>query len=577
MIVSQKLERTNITSITGAVANQYEEQICIVPAWKRGMSNTTTSSSSGDYDGGERVIGYTTGYEVDGDLLLTVGWGDGFAIRRLNNDGTMTKLYHDNNALYRNTDITYNHMQSLAIHPASSTAAIMTYNVNGYSWLDYSDIKDTTTSTNNVVNNRPSSQYIFNTGGSAIDRAGYYYAGGLVTAGDWVYIGDYDATHYKKFPRRKFTDDTEELIDATSSTYIYSSGGNTAATIDRNGYRYYLAYDEVNDRVFYNAYENGNFMLIVDASTANPKCVWCDMGDIGLGDDGRETGVFVPDPVNYPNKIAIGCSSRHAYVDISNCFSGTGATVIKQFYTEDAAKASRFGALFRAGTKFQGTSQDAVDKNPSYTDFHPTTSDRGRNMLDGWIDYDNDRIVGLYRHNNTTEDTTTGGRGRSYRSDYGVPIFRMTSANGTKYWIKLGYGYDGHGIRIWPDSVGPGLIGNWTVEYGTFTLTNSQNIDFVKLATEDHFTPSSCSLSYFVSNNGGTSYESYSEGSDGVHFFNGSGTSLKVKYSATGYENKSPYKMSVHPDTVMYGSIYEGIRQDLPMKVSKFKIRGRKS
>ena len=59
------------------------------------MSNTTVSSGSGDYDGGDRVIGFGNGYEIDGDLLFTVGWGDGFAVRRLNDDGTMTLLFYD--------------------------------------------------------------------------------------------------------------------------------------------------------------------------------------------------------------------------------------------------------------------------------------------------------------------------------------------------------------------------------------------------------------------------------------------------------------------------------------------------
>src|SRR6056300_349980 len=218
MIEVASLARSNIISITGAIASDYGGQRCILPAWRRGMSNTVVSGSSGDYDGGDRVIGFTSAYEVDGDLLLTVGWGDGFAIRRLNNDGTMTRLYYQNNALYRDTTSTYTNMQSIAVHSGTSTAAIMTYNVSGYSWIDYSDLK---TGGSTVINTRPSSQYIFNTGGVAVDRVGNSYAGGLVTAGDWLYIGDHDATHYKKFPRRKFTDSTEELIDATSASYIY--------------------------------------------------------------------------------------------------------------------------------------------------------------------------------------------------------------------------------------------------------------------------------------------------------------------------------------------------------------------
>ena len=69
------------------------------PVTNGGLSNTTTNSSGGQYDGGDRVIGFPNGYEIDGDLLFTVGWGDGFAVRRLNNDGSMTRIFHDSNFL----------------------------------------------------------------------------------------------------------------------------------------------------------------------------------------------------------------------------------------------------------------------------------------------------------------------------------------------------------------------------------------------------------------------------------------------------------------------------------------------
>ena len=103
-IKNTKLERSNIISIVGAMMGESTGQCCIVPVQKAGLSNTTTSSGSGEYNGGDRVIGQGA-YGVDGDLLLTTGWGDGCAIRRLNNDGTMTLLYHDNNALYRHITI----------------------------------------------------------------------------------------------------------------------------------------------------------------------------------------------------------------------------------------------------------------------------------------------------------------------------------------------------------------------------------------------------------------------------------------------------------------------------------------
>ena len=181
-IKNSKLERSNILSITGCMMSEAGGMCNILPVQKAGLSNTTTNSSSGEYDGGDRVIGLGC-YGVDGDLLLTAGWGDGAAIRRLNNDGSMTKLWHDNNALYRDTSSTYNHINSFAFHAGSSQMCLTTHNVNGYSMIDYSDIKDTSTTTNNVVNTRPSSQYVFDDGTVRIDRTGLYYQSGTVTAG----------------------------------------------------------------------------------------------------------------------------------------------------------------------------------------------------------------------------------------------------------------------------------------------------------------------------------------------------------------------------------------------------------
>tara|TARA_B100001094_G_scaffold80988_1_gene77211 strand:- start:19097 stop:20836 length:1740 start_codon:yes stop_codon:yes gene_type:complete len=576
-IKNTKLERSNLLTITGALMSEANGMCCIVPVQKAGLSNTTTSSSSGEYDGGDRVIGLGA-YGVDGDLLLTTGWGDGCAIRRINNDGSMTKLYHDNNALMRDTSSTYNHINSMAFHAASSQICLTTHNVNGYSMIDYSDIKDTSTSTNNVVNTRPSSQYVFDDGTVRIDRSGLYYCSGTVTAGDWLYILDYDATHYCQIPRRKWTDGTEELLSGkTGSSDLYSG----SAVIDRNGYRGYIAYDEINDRVFYNFYYNGNFVVVDDASTANPKIIWCDLGDAGAGDDGYENGVFVPDPTNYPNKIVIGANGRHVYVDITPCLSGNAPTIIKTYWTDNASNGQGIapGILFRAGTNRQTSSNSAdwIDKMPGYPNYMPICSDRGKMTMGGWIDFDNDNIVAPMRHESRTEDTTTGGRGATYYADYCNPMFRMKSANGTKWWVKTAYGGNGHSFKVWSDTYGNQLIGNWSVEFGTFQMTNtSQNIDFVHVATHDHFVTGGHSLSMVVSNNNGTTYESYTANS--VHTFSSSGTQLRVKYIATGGPDKAPYKMSFDKDQVTYGILYTGLTtSDIPTKIVRRKIRGRKS
>jgi len=562
----KSLLRSDIISITGAIYGDYGGQQALVPAWKRGMSNTVTSSGGGEYDGGDRVIGFGA-YHVDGDLLITAGWGDGCAIRRLNDDGSMTKLFYNSQALFRDTTSTYNHINSLAGHSGSSQICLTTHNVNGYSMLDYSNLK---TGGTEVVNTRPPSRYVFSNGVN-IDRSGNYYESGTVTAGDWLYILDYDASHYKKYPRRNWLDGTEELIDGTSESYKHPG----SATVDRNGYRGYVVYDEINDRVFYMTYYNANFTVILDASTANPKCVWCDMGDAGLGDDSYESGLFIDDPVNEPNKVKVGCSSRFAHVDITPCFVGVKATVIAQIYVESADHGFVGSVLLRGGANKQKISGEWVDKFPEYPTFHTTTSDRGKNMLDGWLDWSNNRIVGLYRYNSTTEDTTTGGRGRSYRSDYSNPLFRMTTANGTKYWVKTGYGADGHSFKVWSDDIGPGLIGNWSCEFGTYSLDNGGSIDFCQVEQQDHFTPSGCSLSVYVSNNNGSTWETATAGA--VHYFSSEGSQLRAKYVATGHPDKAPYKMSFIADSVTFGTLYTGLLDnEIPTTVVRKKIRGRK-
>ena len=87
----EKIEKGDIITITGCGMNDYQGHQTIFPVTKRGMSNVTVNSGSGDYNGGDRVIGQG-GYDVDGDLLFTCGWGDGASIKRLNNENLSQNL-----------------------------------------------------------------------------------------------------------------------------------------------------------------------------------------------------------------------------------------------------------------------------------------------------------------------------------------------------------------------------------------------------------------------------------------------------------------------------------------------------
>ena len=575
------LSKSDISSIVGCATNDYLGQVAIVPVTKRGMSNTTVSSGSGQYDGGDRVIGCVNGYEIDGDLLFTVGWGDGFAVRRLNNDGTMTKLFHDTNFLWRDSGITYNHLQSIAISKESHKGVVMTYNVDGYTTFDYSGLLNGGTTF--VKDARPthSNPQIFigsqDTGGGYVSSTGLYYFGGLTAAGDWIYATEYDARHYKRCMRRNISTGVEERLwmDSTSGNIMYSG----SAAIDRNGYRGWTMYDEYNDRILWANYYNSNFSIILDASTSSPKSVWCDMGDAGQGDDGYEQGWFIPDPVNAPNVFWVGASGRFSKVDITPCFTGSAPTLVGgPVYDGSSKPGQNYANLFRAGTKYQTvTSGQPTDKMSGHPDFIPTTSDRGKAMISGWLDSENDVFVALYRHDTVLEDTTSLGRGRSYRSDYGNNLVRMYSANGTPWWIQTGYGYDGHGFKIWSDTYKNELIENWSVEYGAYTLANEANINFVFWNQKDYYTPSGCTLSFFVSNNNGSTWESYSGTETEEHNFTSIGTQLLCKIQGSGTVAKNAYKMSGTKDSITFGTKYAmEMNSSIKGGITSFKLKGKK-
>lgn len=570
-----ELNRGTISSIVGAAMNDYNGQRSIVPVSKRGRSNMIVRSGSGDYDGGDRVIGFTNGYEIDGDLLFTVGWGDGFAVRRLNDDGTLTRLYWENNFLYRDTGSVYNHLQSIAIDKVNKKGVVMTYNVYGYTTFDYSGLMNG--GTNFVKDPRPShsNPQIFigsqDTGNGYVRRVGNSYYGGLAAAGEWIYAHEHDARHYKKVMRRNLRTGEEQRL--YTPDHKFPGSGDE----DRNGYRGYVTYDEVNDRIYYCTYYNANFTLVLNASTANPQTVWCDVGDMGYGDDGYEQGLFVFDPVNQPNIISIGSSTRHIKIDITPCFTGGDPSLISRVHEQMPSRGNFFGVNMRAGTKYQSESTP-TDRMIGYPDFVPVSPDRGRAMSNyGWIDYENENYVAQMRPDNVTEDTSSFGRGNTLWTDYGLPIVKMNSTNGTPYWIQMGYGYHGHSFTIWSDEYANHLIPDWEVIHYAGGLDNDANIDFVFWDRKNYYTPSGTNISFFVSNNNGQNWEIYSGTESSAHTFANPGNRLRVKIIANGNVSKNAYKMGGEFDSVLFGTLYAAAKDpSIKSKFARNKIRGKK-
>ena len=574
------LTRSKIISHYGALISEspYNNKFTIVPQWKGGYSNTVARSSSGDYNGGDRVIGFPNGYEVDGDLLFTVGWGDGFAVRRLNNDGTLTRIYYDNYFLYRDTTSTYNHMHNIAIDTTNKLGVAMTHNVDGYTTFDYSGcVNGGTTFVKDARPTHTNPQRFIGGAGSSglnISSVGLYYSSGLVAAGEWIYAGEYSARHYRRAVRRNLNTGVEEVIGNSSGTGDLYSG---SATIDRDGYRFTLSYDEVNDRVFYQAYYNGSMIVVLDASTSSPELLWVDLGDAGQGTNSYDMGIFVPDPVNSPNRLIIGHYDRINDIDITPCFSGSSPTINA---TSSTTNYFPTNPLLRVGTKYQKTSGTPMDKLPGYPNHVRTSADRGWNDIEGWVDIDNDcRPVGISNFDTYTEDQSNG-RGRSTYYDYGCPGVLMSSANGTKYWVKMGYGGDGHQFATYAESTKPfELKGNWEVVFGTFTLANNANIDQVAIpqAGDGFGVPSNTSLTVYVSNDNGSTWETYDTSTTTNHTFTSLGTQLRIKFYASGQPDKAPYYSGNSGEgrlQVFYGSLHEAAKDaNIKFKINRKRLR----
>ena len=430
-----------------------------------------------------------------------------------------------------------------------------------------------------VKDSRPSHsnpQYFIgsqDTSNGYVRRVGSSYFSGAAAAGAWIYAHAHESSHYYKVMRKNIHTNVEERLDTRTSEVMYSG----SATPDRAGYRGWVFYDEVNDRIYYCTYYNANFTLVLDASTSDPKTVWCDVGDTGNGDDGYEQGLHINDPVNEPNVVWIGGSTRILKLNITPCFSGSAPTVLDRIYV-DNADTLQISNNFRFGTKYQKTSGVPMDKMPGYPDFIAISADRSAATISGFVDQNNSNMFAFNQNSYITEDTTTGGRGNSLDRAYSCPPVLMSSANGTKYWIYMGYGdSDGHQFVVYNENDHPQrLIGNWEIVFGTYTLDQNADINVAYVGGMDLFKiPSGCTLSVYVSNNNGTSWESYDKDSDLGHTFTTTGSSLRVKLVATGHPDKSPYYPGYKGKlSVIYSSEYEAMRKaNIKFKIPRKRLR----
>ena len=93
----------------------------------------------------------------------------------------------------------------------------------------------------------------------------------------------------------------------------------------------------------------------------------------------------------------------------------------------------------------------------------------------------------------------------------------------------------------------------------------------------DWFVPSGCSLTFFVSNDNGTTWESYSGSNNTEHNFSSTGNALRIKASGSGDVSKNAYKMSDTKDSITFGTKYASeMNPSIKNKMTRFKLKGKK-
>ena len=524
------LDRYNIATWNDAtIGTSYIGDWWLEPVFQ--MNDSESLVGTDDWYG-DRCIG-TAGsvFILDQQWILSVSWGDGFAIRRINDNGTITRVY---GVTYGNG---YNHHCGIAYHPGTRQAIITQYNtprlgvVDLGAWIDAGkpDNGAGITQTDNIY-------YKDATWNFPTDQTGTSYESGIKFAGDWLYMASYGR-------------------DAVNGVYRWNINTRQYETIPISGLNWNSAYwegtfvyDDRLDRMFYLVRWTGGLTIIENASSATPTARFVSFSGHG-SNHCTYKGVFYPDP-NNTNKIVVGGEWRFFELDITGVLAGSTntPTYIRERYTYNSPWG--FRNYFGFGSEdpyMQDEYRGGSIYGPSWV---PIYADRGWLRKHGWLDQEEFAPVGRVGEDNYSHHRDT------VFSDYMGGTFKVTSANGTHYYIYAGYGWDGHTIRVYNK---PFLLKTqYSITFGTHT--NSDGIAAVDLDANSWVwkIPGGTTVVTEVSNNNGSTFEAYS---GGIHEFSSTGTQLRVRYTVNGYEYKMPYayKSNGSPFAIIYAPGYQNL------------------
>ncbi|MDP5273679.1 hypothetical protein [Chengkuizengella axinellae] len=471
------------------------------------------------------------GIIIDEQFILSVGWGDGFAIKKIANDGTIAQLFYDYKPMND-----YAYYNSIAVDKERSIAYIGNHANDNIAKYDYSDLKAGGSEVVKEVmteesHNLPS------------DEIGHSYYNGLALAGDWLYI---------------ISDDRESTGQMRWNTQTQVKEEISVINKRNNGRYGNCKYSKRTNRIYSTWHSNGEIWITVDPETDTPITYNLRIESLGLGNDMRGDGI-VEDNEN-PNHIWVVGYHRIAKIDITACITEpVELNVVPTLIGGSTQDLRNIPYWINGYPRINGG-------HPEYgSDFITIQADRGWAECSGWYDQEHNMPVAVsqrYGDFHFSHDPLT--------YDYACPPILITTENGTKYWIYTGYAWDGGRFHIYPQDIGYVLETDSELVLGDYTLSDGGNIQFAEIDNLMDYIPSECSIQYYVSNNAGETWESYVNDNQ-LHRFSSVGNQFRFKIMMSGTPIKCPHIQTYENITV---SLFENTEFRPRTRRTSTRLRG---
>jgi hypothetical protein len=496
----------------------YTYNLSIGLEWTFNDGNETFTETNGY---GKAVLGKESVF-INGDLLFTAGYSDGIAVRRVENNGSMSILYDELTPANG-----YAYYESLAVDTIRKCFYVGN---NVYANLTKYDYSDTSSITKIGTLTEAGD-------GLPADQVGHTYRNGLFITGSWLHIGAADKTYTTVF---RWNVETSASDNLTVSN-VGSAGRYGVVWLEKNTNRLWLF-----------SRDNGDTWLILnpEKSSSDPisaSAFNINGNGVSLGNDMFMFGAATVND-NSNHVIIGGYYGRFGKVDISPILTQTSANptvidgkarIVSNFYTPTYILIEALSFI-----PHPTFGSDLVLIQPSMDHYHEY----------GWIDQENWMLVGPPRTYFYRWNWETGGTSIAYTwhsndllyFQYGQGPFLITTQDGSEYWILTGYGYDGSVIRTYSRTTFPDgfhLVETGSITFGDFYLPNSESIGSIKIGEliSQLYILEDTKFNCFVSNNGGSSWENYDYTQEVYYKFNSSGNTGQIKFYFEGNKKRGPH------------------------------------